>query len=108
MQNYKKGEKIMKFEDVKKIRENPTMADVDNKELSKLIDIAIEKQIPKEPIMKALLIRTGTRGKEEVDRNYHCPCCDEMVGYFDLGKDVYYGKYCSECGQALDLGEEDG
>ena len=97
----------MKFEDVKAIRKNPLMADVDNEELDKLIDTAIEKQIPKEPIMKALLIRTGTRG-EEVERNYHCPCCDEVVGYFDFGTDVYYGKHCSKCGQALDLGEENG
>ena len=37
----------MTFEEVKKIRENPTMADVDNEELHKLIDIALEKQIPK-------------------------------------------------------------
>lgn len=98
----------MKFEDVKKIRENPSMADVDNKELIKLIDIAIEKQIPKEPIEKVVLIRTGTRGEREYERQYYCPECDEMVGYFDLGTDVYYGKYCSECGQALDLGEENG
>ena len=96
----------MKFEDVKIIRENPTMVDVDNKELSKLIDIAIEKQIPKEPITKVVLIRMGTKGKEEYERNYHCPECDEMVGYFDLGKDVYFGKHCSECGQALDRGEQ--
>lgn len=37
----------MTFEDVKRIRENPTTEDVDNAELHRLIDIVIEKQIPK-------------------------------------------------------------
>lgn len=40
----------MTFEDVKRIRQNPTLEDCDNEELSKLIDIALEKQIPKKPI----------------------------------------------------------
>lgn len=37
----------MTFEEVKRIRENPTAEDVDNAELHKMIDLAIEKQIPK-------------------------------------------------------------
>lgn len=36
----------MTYEEVKKIRENPTAKDVDNAELARLIDKSVEKQIP--------------------------------------------------------------
>ena len=72
----------MTFEDVKRARENPTAEDVDNQELHKLIDIAIEKQIPKKPIYKI----------EELFRL--CPNCD-----FPL---PLHFKFCNSCGQALD------
>lgn len=73
----------MTFEDVKRIRENPTAEDVDNKELARLIDIAIEKQIPKKP-------------KEREGTTYsYCPCCDSNN----------LNEYCGDCGQALDWGD---
>lgn len=78
----------MTFEDAKRIRENPTAEDVDNKELHRLIDIAIEKQIPKRAIMK------GFRPCEEIcSVSYLCPVCK---------KHINIDKYCYHCGQALD------
>lgn len=67
----------MTFEDVKKIRENPSMDDVDNKELSQMIDIAIERQIPKK--------------------------CEGFKSVCDCGYMVFpHMKFCSQCGKALD------
>ena len=85
----------MTFEDVKKIRQNPTAADVDNKELSKMIDIAIEKQIPKYIRIKKVAFDT---------LDYICPCCNnrqisQCAGVWVAGQMF---KYCSKCGQALD------
>lgn len=71
----------MTFEDVKNIRQNPTMDDVDNKELSKMIDIALEKQIPK-------------RVDEYLTSSFCCPVCTNVLGRYSI--------YCDNCGQALD------
>ena len=74
----------MNYEDVKRIRENPTAEDVDIKELHRLIDVAIEKQIPKKP-------------KRRKDTTYvFCPCCDSS----NLQND-----YCTDCGQKIDWGD---
>ena len=73
----------MTFGDVKRIRENPTAEDVDNRELHKLIDIALEKQIPKKP-------------KEREGTTYFCcPVCEGSR----------LNNYCADCGQALDWGD---
>lgn len=78
---------MMNYEDVKRIRENPTAEDVDNAELHKLIDIAIEKQIPKKLTLKhrcyAGSVRRGI-----------CPNC--------LMTENNNANYCRACGQALD------
>lgn len=74
----------MTFEDVKNIRQNPTMADVDNKELSTMIDVALEKQIPKK--VRETGIADGV-----------CPCCNNAF-YFDYSPKP---NYCKKCGQAL-------
>ena len=68
----------MTFEDVKRIRENPTAADVDNQELHRLIDIALEKQIPKKP------------SETDKARCIHCGCV--------VKRDE---RFCKNCGQAL-------
>ena len=68
----------MTFEDVKRIRENPTAADVDNQELHRLIDIALEKQIPKNP------------SETDKARCIHCGCV--------VKRDERFYK---NCGQAL-------
>lgn len=85
----------MTFSDVKRIRENPSFEDVDNNELSELIDIAIEKQIPKKIIVKKLLFDT---------LDFICPRCakkqiSRCAGVWVAGQKF---KYCSDCGQKLD------
>lgn len=88
----------MTYEEVKKIRENPTMADVDNAELHKMIDLAIKKQIPK---------RANKNGSE-----YYCPSCyEDEDGPKCVGKNHHDGhktrhEYCSGCGQKIDWSEE--
>lgn len=74
-----------------KIRKNPHFEDVDNEELSKCIDEALEKQIAKKPIpTEEQNIRFAM--------NYTCPSCKK---YF-TGTGI--ADYCYHCGQALDWG----
>ena len=80
----------MTFEEVKRIRLNPTAEDVDNQELHKMIDLAIEKQIPKKPIKVSEDYQIES-GRWVVD--YECPSC---------GNPYADDSYCSCCGQALD------
>ena len=92
----------MTYEEVKRIRLNPTAEDVDNAELHKMIDLAIEKQIPKMPkiLTWKLLIDSGWK--------YGCPNCGCAVG---INKNLGFAyeeylepneSYCCSCGQALD------
>ena len=90
----------MTFEDVKRIRQNPTAEDVDNQELHKMIDLAVEKQIPKKPTPQVVkggkrLIGNGWWCKGTTV--YKCPCCNSWI------TQTY--KYCIDCGQALDWGD---
>lgn len=109
----------MTFEDVKRIRENPTAEDVDNQELHRLIDIAIEKQIPKKPIKQIWVddekhkgdVRLATKDDVLTKDNHSsinlCPNCKEWVmryKYLSPPEDRDY--YCKHCGQALDWGDE--
>lgn len=85
----------MTYEDVKQIRNNPTLADVDNEELAKLIDKAIEKQIPKKPKEewdKPLFsddngclfqhLMCSNCGKMEVNKiDYFCPYCGQKIDW---------------------------
>lgn len=78
----------MTYEDVKRIRINPTAKAVDNKELSKMIDIAVDRQIPKKPIPD-----------DAIDGMFCCPGCECWFnGYFQP-------HHC-RCGQALDWSDE--
>ena len=81
----------MTFEDVKKIRENPTAEDVDNRELHKLIDIALEKQIPKKP--KVIFDEYSY---------FECGNCGEAIYCSD---ELKTHRYCLNCGQALEWGD---
>lgn len=65
----------------KRLKELPT-EDVDNKELHRLIDIAVEKQMPKK-VTKSV-----------------CPPCNRIF-LFKHGE-TRKGNYCDNCGQALD------
>lgn len=72
-----------------KIRKNPHFEDVDNEELSRCIDEALEKQIPKKPIK-------SDRQEIRYTLTYDCPTCGRQftgTGFAD---------YCYHCGQALD------
>ena len=74
---------------------------------------ALEKQIPKKPILKhdvsVMHINRGDQPHEwkriESD-NWHCPECDSFVGerVYVLSKvhDQRKKKYCDNCGQKLD------
>lgn len=81
----------MTFEDVKRIRENPTAEDVDNRELHRLIDIAIEKQIPKKP--KVIFDEYSY---------FECGNCGEAIYCSD---ELKTHRYCLNCGQVLDWGD---
>lgn len=79
----------MTFEDVKRKRENPTAEDCDNKELQKLIDLALEKQIPQKPLW------------DDNVPHSKCPVCNQVIApYIDSPKTPY----CYWCGQKLDWG----
>ena len=84
----------MTAQEALEIRKNPTYQDVDNVELSKCIDEALEKQIPKKPI------NNDTKGIRYTD-SYICPNCNR--GFTGTG----IADYCYHCGQALDWGDED-
>lgn len=103
----------MTFEDVKRIRQNPISEDCDNEELSKMIDVAIEKQIPKK-LKKVTWVfknendmRLATQSDVLTKDNHVsinlCPNCKERVmryKYLRPPNDKDY--YCKHCGQALD------
>ena len=76
-----------------KIRKNPHFEDVDNDELSKCIDEALEKQIAKKPIK-------SDRQEIRYTLTYDCPTCGRQftgTGFAD---------YCYHCGQNLDWGDD--
>ncbi len=78
----------MTYEDVKAIRKNPTAEVCDLKELQRLINEAIEKQIPKK-VIKSIIHGYG-----------HCPICGRI--YWDK---CHVGNYCDQCGQRLEESE---
>ena len=79
---------------------------------------ALEKQIPKKPILKhdvsVMHINRGNQPHEwkslESD-NWHCHECDSFVGervyVLDMHHDQRKKKYCDNCGQKLDWGDSD-
>ena len=78
----------MTYEEVKKIRQNPTMQDVDNAELQRLIDEAVEKQIANKV------------------KNWNgqacCPNCDKLYGNIKNIPSYSMFPRCHWCGQRLD------
>ena len=75
------------------IRNNPTIKDVDNEELSKCIDEALEKQIPKKPTFE------GDGYADDGELMYDtwiCPCCEKD---YELDYEEY--EFCPNCGQAI-------
>lgn len=81
------------------IRKNPTFKDVDNEELSKCIDEALEKQIPKKPTFE------GDGYADDGELMYDtwiCPCCEKD---YELDYEEY--EFCPNCGQALDWSDNE-
>lgn len=84
----------MTAKDAMRIRNNPTAGDVDNEELSKCIDEALEKQIPKKPLdIHTPVVTWGL-----------CPVCKgELNKLGGRPNRVFFGiNYCSDCGQRID------
>lgn len=81
----------MTYEEVKAIRENPTTEACDIKELQKLIDEAIEKQIAKKPIDNS---RYHLLAEHDIKAG-DCPECGRMVIH------SYREYYCGKCGQKI-------
>lgn len=61
-------------------------------EMSEVAIEAIEKQIPKKPLLEG----DGYYDGEMVYDGWRCPNCDE---YFEIDEEAY--KYCPECGQRI-------
>lgn len=88
----------MTYEEVKKIRNNGQIEHPNIRELQELIDIAIEKQIPKKPLpTKGAADMFGAN--EPLWGEGECPNCKH---YIRLPH-----KYCYKCGQAIDWSEEE-
>ncbi len=82
----------MTYEEVKKIRNNGQVEHPNIRELQELMDIAIEKQIPKKP-SDTLTISGVSRYKSG-----NCKCGTAILQIY---------KYCPSCGQAIDWSEEE-
>ena len=77
--------------DCRKMRSHDSCEGYDCYENSvKVIADALEKQIPKKPIMR----------KDVAETYYICPECEWEVDRFD-------DNYCSDCGQKLDWSSEE-
>ena len=86
----------MTYEDVKRIRQNPTIEDVDNNELSRMIDEALEKQIPKKP---NITLNNGFCGECGIAWGYARLIEEQHCGY-------RYFQHCPTCGQKIDWSDE--
>ena len=64
----------------------------------KVILDALEKQIPKKPVLEK------TKGIVGIDM-WHCPVCDEEI-ISDWNKDIA-NPYCHHCGQTLDWSDSE-
>lgn len=83
--------------------EMPYESGVINKALS-MIENAVEKQIPKKPIVKSYFCHYVNY------QDFLCPYCRNHIilkidGNFIAGKKQ---QYCDNCGQALDWSEQNG
>lgn len=63
-----------------------------NLELKIVLSNALEKQIPKKPIIH------GVRDRDINTISYTCPICNKHIWITEV--------YCNHCGQALDWSEE--
>ncbi len=91
-------EEKMTAKDAMRIRNKPTAEDVDNKDLSKCIDEALEKQIPKKPIDVCKPVVTWGL----------CPVCKGELNKLGGRPNRVFSSmnYCPDCGQRIDWSEE--
>lgn len=87
----------MTYEELKKIRNDGQIEHANIRELQKLIDVAIEKQIPKKPhpikvVVDRLEIGNASWGKGTIV--YRCPACETYMSRLH--------DYCYKCGQRID------
>lgn len=81
----------MTYEEVKRIRDDGVIEDVvDLLVLSRMIDKAIDKQIPMKP--------------EYEDYEAICPVCEHE---FEYGINEWGSAFCQDCGQALDWSDSE-
>lgn len=91
----------MTYEEVKRIRDNPSSEDVDNDELSRMIDNAIDKRIAIKPvIVRAYLCDF---------QDFYCPMCYKKIISKIYGEWIFGRKqsYCDDCGQKLDWSDNE-
>ena len=106
-------------EAIKEVRFNMSTIGLSNESAKRVVEArdmaikALEKQIPKKPILKhdvsVMHINRGNQPHEwkslESD-NWHCSECDSFVGervyVLDRHHDQRKKKYCDNCGQKLD------
>lgn len=88
----------MTAEDAMRIRNDPTVEDVDNNELQRCIDEALEKQIPKKPIDVCTPVVTWGL----------CPVCKGELNKLGSSPNRVFShmNYCPDCGQRIDWREE--
>lgn len=77
----------MTYNDLLKYIDNKSVATPTTFERNVLLKRAIKKQIPKK-------VNISLKGTTGWNTKCHCPNCHSMVSH---------GKYCSNCGQALDF-----
>lgn len=83
------------------IRNNPTVWNVDDEQLSRCIDEALEKQIPKKTAYNKQPGKVKAFDGEKNILTYSCYPCP------DCGKWITTkSNFCEYCGQALDWSEE--
>ena len=110
-------------EAIKEVRFNMSTIGLSNESAKRVVEArdmaikALEKQIPKKPILKhdvsVMHINRGNQPHEwkslESD-NWHCSECDSFVGervyVLDRHHDQRKKKYCDNCGQKLDWSDE--
>lgn len=88
----------MTYEEVKRIRNSPSSEDVDNDELSRMIDKAIDKQIPKKPYEETIATEEGYMTKK---RSFFF-CCPNCFCHLNENQ-----KHCDDCGQKLDWSDSE-
>ena len=84
-------------EAIKYAKENILAYTSEMAEFEKMAIKALEKQVPKMPDYEG----DGYSDGELVYDTWICPNCGK---YYEVDYDDY--KYCPECGQAIDFGEE--